>query len=176
MSGDYERDCVMELKEDEHIEDMYLTFSVADEEYAVSISYVTEIVGLQKMVEVPDVPEYIKGVINLRGKVIPIMDVRLRFGLPEIDYYDRTCIIVLEVDEVFTGLVVDAVSEVVEIAPENITPPPSFRKDAGESVISGMGKRDQKVSIILDVNRLLYADQVSVDAGMETQTELAQAA
>jgi len=176
MNDEHTKESFMDMKDEEHIEDMYLTFSVADEEYAVSIVYVTEIVGLQKMVEVPDVPRYIKGVINLRGKVIPIMDVRLRFGLPEMEYHDRTCIIVLEVDDVFTGLVVDAVSEVVEISPDMITPPPAFQRASSESVISGMGKMEDRVSIILDVNRLLYAESISIETAREEQSELARAA
>jgi len=110
---------------------------------------------MQKISEVPDVPHFIKGVTNLRGQVIPVMDMRLRFNLPWRDYDDRTTIIVLELDGVSTGLVVDRVNEVVDIQPKQIDPPPSWHKDGSHGVISGLGKTDDSVSIILNVPRLL---------------------
>ena len=149
--------------EEESIENMYLTFKVADEDYAVGIEYVTEIVGIQEFKKVPDVPDFIKGVINLRGKIIPIMDVRIRFGLPEQEYTDRTCIIVLEVDGVPTGIVVDEVSDVLEIMSEAISPPPRWKKmDEDEIVILGLGKLDDLVCTILDVQKFLFAEKVSI--------------
>jgi len=128
--------------DDNNIEDMYLTFGVEAEEYAVNIGYVTEIVGMQKISEVPDVPTFIKGVINLRGKVIPVMDVRLRFGLPWLDYSDRTTIIVLDHDNTSTGLVVDRVNEVLDIAKDNIDPPPRWQSSGDSGVIMGLGKTE----------------------------------
>ena len=95
--------------DEEILEQMYLIYSVNEENYGVGINFVTEIVGLQKIIDVPDVPIFIKGVINLRGQVIPVIDIRLRFGLPEIDYSDRTVIIVMEHNGVQTGLIVDRV-------------------------------------------------------------------
>jgi purine-binding chemotaxis protein CheW len=146
---------------DDHIKDMYLTFGIEDEEYAVNIAHVTEIVGMQKISEVPDVPVFIKGVTNLRGKVIPVMDVRLRFGLPHREYDDRTTIIVLEMDNVPTGLVVDRVTDVAAIPEANIDPPPHWSNTTNtQRVIRGLGKQSDRVSIILDTQRLLYADRL----------------
>ena len=158
------------IYEADDVENVYLTFEVQGEEYAVNIGYVTEIVGLQKVSEVPDVPAFIKGVINLRGQVIPIMDMRLRFGLPWREYGDRTTVIVLELEDVPTGLVVDQVTDVISIGPEQIAPPPrwgSGEDGEGESVIQGLGRHDESVSVILDVPRLLSAHQVRLDVGHE---------
>jgi len=145
---------------EESLENMFLTFKVADEDYAVGIEYVTEIVGIQDFKKVPDVPDFIKGVINLRGKVIPIMDVRIRFGLPPQEYTERTCIIVLEVDGVPTGIVVDEVSDVLEIPPENISSPPGWRRGDEKSVILGLGKLEDMVCTILDVGKFLFEKEV----------------
>jgi chemotaxis signal transduction protein len=156
---------LVEVNEADHIENVYLTFDVQDEEYAVNVAYVTEIVGLQKISKVPDVPKFIKGVINLRGKVIPVMDMRLRFGLPQREYDDWTTVIVLEWDDVPTCLVVDQVTDVVSMLPESIVSPPR-RRDAEEqqvTVVKGLGKRDDSVSIILDVPHLLSAQSVRSD-------------
>lgn len=154
---------LLDIGEEDNIEDMYLNFGVSKEEYAVGIMDVTEIVGMQKIIEVPDVPGYIKGVINLRGKVIPVMDIRLRFNLAEREYDDRTVIIVLDVQGTLTGLVVDRVNEVLELPPEQITPPPYRAGAKDNSVIAGMGKHNDEVSIILDVRRLLHNSMVEVD-------------
>jgi len=178
-----ERD-LLGINEADDIENMYLTFNVRDEEYAVNIGYVTEIVGLQRISEVPDVPKYIKGVINLRGQVIPVMDMRLRFGLPWREYGDRTTVVVLELDDpstgsgqaVPTGLVVDQVTDVLSIPPENIAPP-RWRSGDGqeETVIKGLGRRDDAgsdepgVSIILDVPRLLSARHIRLDMPSEDE-------
>ena len=150
------------------ISDMYLIFLVGEEEYGVGIDYVTEIVGLQKIMSVPDVPSFIKGVINLRGNVIPVMDVRLRFGLPARDYDTRTVIIVLEVGEAPIGLVVDAVRDVREIAPDCIDPAPKTRRATGGlPVTRGIGRpharRDddtqtEPVTVILDVENMMRSD------------------
>jgi purine-binding chemotaxis protein CheW len=144
--------------DDDNIDNTYLTFIVDEEEYAVHVSHVTEIVRLQKSFAVPDVPGYIRGVINLRGKVIPLLDVRSRFGLKEAEYTDRTVIVVLEVGETATGLVVDGVSEVAEITPENIDTRSIPAHQGRGSMVSGMGKRADRVSFILDVPFLLSAD------------------
>ena len=151
------------ISEVDDIENMYLTFEVQDEEYAVNIAYVTEIVGMQRISEVPDVPGCIKGVINLRGKVIPLMDMRLRFGMPWREYGERTTIIVLEMEDVPTGLVVDRVTDVLTMSPDSISPPRQWKGDGDESVVKGLGKRDDGVSIILDVPRLLSARDVHLD-------------
>ena len=148
------------LEEDKRLAETYLLFALDAEEYAVNVANVTEIVGIQKIMEVPDVPPFIKGVINLRGKIIPIMDVRLRFGFPVRPYDDRTCIIVLDMEENSAGLAVDRVLEVVEIPPADIAPPSHWETAGGKSVVMGMGKRGEQVSLILNIRELLYEKEV----------------
>lgn len=154
------------LKEDEEdteIQDgKFLTFSLAEEEYGIDIQFVNEIIGLQKITEVPDMPHYVKGVINLRGKVIPVMNVRLRFGFPEIDHTDRTCIIVLNIKELIVGLIVDTVSEVLDISQNQIDPPPAISKGESSRYIKGMGKMEENVIILLDAKNLLFTDEMQV--------------
>jgi purine-binding chemotaxis protein CheW len=145
-----------DLFEDEDSQkDKYLTFHLAGEDYGVEIRYVTEIIGIQKITEVPDMPDFIRGVINLRGKVIPVMDVRTRFRLPSREYDERTCIIVVDINESSVGLVVDEVREVADIPEAQVEPPPATGQTKGSSYIQGMGKLDNEVKIILNVNRLL---------------------
>jgi purine-binding chemotaxis protein CheW len=148
----------LELSDDDdgNIEHTYLTFHVGGEEYAVPVGFVTEIVRLQRTFIIPDVPEYIRGVINLRGKVIPLLDVRSRFGLAQAAYNDRTVVVVLEVGETPTGLVVDGVSEVAEIPPEQIDAR-AVRSRGPSAMVKGMGKRASGVCFILDVGALLDA-------------------
>jgi len=137
-------------------EDKFLTFVLADEEYGIEIRYVTEIIGMQKITEVPDVPSYIRGVINLRGKVIPVMDVRLRFNLLERPYDDPTCIVVINVAEQAVGLIVDRVSEVLDIPKDEIEPPPQVRKGSSSRFIQGLGKVGDTVKILLNAEKLLF--------------------
>ena len=154
-----------ELWDDEDGEDAqkdkFLTFQIADEEFAIPIGHVIEIVGIQKITEVPDMPDFVKGVINLRGKVIPVMDVRLRFHLPSVAYDDRTCVVVVSVGNVTIGLVVDTVSEVVNIPESNISPPPRFSSATSGRYVSGMGKIGEAVKIIIDTQKLLGDDELA---------------
>ncbi|MET0342838.1 MAG: chemotaxis protein CheW [Polyangiales bacterium] len=150
--------------DDGHVEDTFLTFHVADEEYAVPVAHVTEIVRLQKTYAMPDVPDYIRGVINLRGKVIPLLDVRSRFGLSETGYTDRTVVVVLDLDETVTGLVVDGVSEVVEIPPSEIEPAGRSQNQRQKPMVKGLGKRENRVCFILDVNALLDTQLPALEA------------
>ncbi|PWK60385.1 chemotaxis protein CheW [Roseicyclus mahoneyensis] len=136
--------------EDTGIDTMYLTFPVGDETYGVPITLVTEIVGMQRVMSVPDVPHYIRGVINLRGKVIPLMDVRLRFGMAERAYDDRTVVIVLDVGNAPVGLIVDGVSEVVDIPADRLDRAAGFGGD-GTSVVQALGHVGDRVAILLDV-------------------------
>jgi len=135
--------------------DKFLTFFLADEDYGIAIHHVIEIIGIQKITEVPDMPNFVKGVINLRGKVIPVMDVRARFRLPAQAYDERTCIIVVNVDEQSTGLIVDRVCEVADIPSENVEPAPGSGKGNADSYIMGLGKVGDRVKILLDARRLL---------------------
>lgn len=166
-----EKALTSELIKEDTQKDKYLTFYLADEEFGIEIQHVTEIIGIQQITEVPEMPSYVRGVINLRGKVIPVMDVRLRFGLPARDYDERTCIVVVNIDDKSVGLVVDQVSEVADIAEGQVEPPPYLSKGHGSSYIRGMGKINDKVKILLDVNRLLYDEELE---RICTQTEVIQ--
>jgi len=136
--------------------DLYLTFLLEEQSYGMEIRYVTEIVGMQDITEVPDVPHFIKGVINLRGNVIPIVDVRLRFSMDPRDYDERTCIIVTTMGDVTVGLVVDQVSEVISIKEEMISPPPQVNENGTNAdYIKGLGRLEEAVSILLDIQELL---------------------
>lgn len=143
--------------EDENTQDhKYLLFRLGDEVYGVAISHVINIIELQKITEVPDMPDYIRGVINLRGSVIPVMDLRLRFGLGARDYDDRTCIIIVKVESRTVGFIVDTVAEVVEIAADRIEPPLEFKKAGQDSrYIMGLGKVGDDVRILVDCLQIL---------------------
>lgn len=140
-------------------EDKFLTFFLGREEYGIEIRYVTEIIGIQNITEVPDMPRYIKGVINLRGKVIPVMDVRLRFGVEERFYDDRTCIVVINIDDQSVGLIVDRVSEVLDIPKTEIEPPVRMKKGENSRFIQGMGKVGEQVKILLTAHKLLFDEE-----------------
>ena len=140
--------------------DKYLTFHLAGEEYGIDIVFVTEIIGIQKITEVPEMPVFIKGVINLRGKVIPIMDIRSKFKFESRDYDDRTCIIVVDITGTAIGLVVDEVSEVVDIPAEQIEPPPTTGQGTSVRYLKGMGKIGDTVKILLNVEKLLYEEEL----------------
>ena len=146
---------VLELMEQEDTQKgKFLTFSMGSEMYGIEIQYVIEIIGIQAITEVPELPEYIKGIINLRGKIIPVMDVRLRFYKPFMEYNDRTCIIVIDIDDTYIGLIVDSVSEVLSIPEGEIVDPPEVNK-TGNRYIKGIGKVDNEMKLILDCYRLL---------------------
>jgi purine-binding chemotaxis protein CheW len=150
---------VMGIEEDTQ-KDKYLTFHLAGEDYGIEIQYVIEIIGIQNITDVPDMPAFIRGVINLRGKVIPIMDVRARFGIEDRSYDDRTCIIVVNIDGTEVGLVVDEVSEVADIPENNVEPAPKTSKNSEDSYIQGMGKINNEVKILLDVHKLLFSGEM----------------
>lgn len=141
------------LSAEDSQKDLFLTFRLGNEDYGMEIFHVTEIVGIQKITEVPDMPHYIKGILNLRGRVIPVMDVRLKFGMPEREYDERTCLIVVRVNELTTALVVDRVNEVAEIPQQQIEPPPCTSQ--GKRYIRGMGKIGDTVKILLDMFQVL---------------------
>lgn len=132
-----------------------LTFKVGEEDYAISIEHISEIVGLHKITPLPDVPRYVKGVINLRGKIIPVVDMRLRLGIPEREYDERTCIVVVNVEGDLLGLIVDRVNEVTDIPEDQIEPPPTGEEAGG--LVKGLGKVKEEVKILLDVKRILGA-------------------
>ncbi len=133
----------------------YLTFTVGKEDYGIEIYNVTEIIGIQKITDVPDMPAYIKGVINLRGKVISVMDVRLRFKMTEREYDDRTCIVVVSVGGAAVGLVVDTVKEVANIPESQIELPPEVAEASSQSYVKGLGMIGDDIKILLDVAKLV---------------------
>ena len=138
----------------------FLTFTLGNEHYGLDIKYVTEIIGIQDITEVPELPEYIRGIINLRGKIIPVMDVRLRFKKPFREYNDRTCIIVVEIQDISVGLIVDAVAEVLSIQDQDIVPPPDLNKGYSNRYISGIGKVGNEVKLLLNCSKLLSDNEV----------------
>ncbi len=152
-------DSVEELEMEDTQEGKFLTFALGEEEYGIEIRNVTEIIGIQSMTDLPDTPPFVKGVINLRGKVIPLIDVRLRFNFEEKDYDDRTCIIVVNIENMSVGLIVDTVSEVMDIPESSIEPPPKVNNKAGSRYIKGLGKVDEDVKILLDTQKLLFEEE-----------------
>lgn len=145
-------------------EGKHLTFSLGSEEYGIGILKIREIIGILPITAVPETPPYVKGVINLRGKVIPVVNLRLRFGMPEIEIGDRTCIIVVETagggGVMPVGIVVDAVSEVLNIRGEEIEDTPSFGVRLNTDYILGMAKMGKGVKLLLDIDRVLGANDL----------------
>jgi purine-binding chemotaxis protein CheW len=147
----------------------YLTFCLAEEDYGLEILKVREIIGLMNITAVPGTPAFVKGVINLRGKVIPVVDLRLKFGLPEKEKSDETCIIVVDAGEGEKGIMVDRVSEVMNIAGEDIEDTPSFGVNVDTDFILGMGKARGRVTILLDVGKVLaQVDAAAIAAKTES--------
>ena len=147
-------------------EGKYLTFTLDTEEYGIAILKVKEIIGMMPVTTIPRTPEFVKGVINLRGKVIPVIDLRLRFEMEAMDYTERTCIIVVEIDRsggtVIIGIVVDAVSEVLSIKEDDMVDAPTFGIQLNTDYISGMAKTEGGVKILLDIDRVMTAEEISL--------------
>jgi len=142
--------------------DKYLTFNIANEDYGIEISFIREIVGIQEITSLPELPVFLKGVINLRGLIIPVIDVRLRFGMEEIDYEERTCIIVVQIREASFGLIVDSVSEVLSIEENLIDSPPGVRTDSKDYFLKGIAKVGDEVKIIIDIDKILSSKEIEI--------------
>ena len=144
----------------------FLTFRLANEEYGIEILKVREIIGLMKITSVPRTPEYVRGVINLRGKVIPVMDLRVKFNMASIEDTAESCIIVADVrrkdHSVQMGILVDSVSEVLDIKENEIEDAPEFGNQVDTDFINGMGKSKDKVIILLDINRVLSSEEIEI--------------
>ncbi len=138
----------------------FLTFFLAGEEYGLEILKVQEIIGMMDITPVPRSPDHIRGVINLRGKVIPIVDLRLRFGMTAAERTAETCIIVVEANRIQTGIVVDQVSEVLDIPQDNIEDAPAFGADVQTDYILGIGKAQGRVRLLLDIDRVLSGQEI----------------
>lgn len=147
-------------------EGKYLTFTLAEEEYGIGILKVKEIIGIMAITTVPRTPDYMKGVINLRGKVIPVVDLRLKFGMEAMDYTERTCIIVVDIggegQKIQMGIVVDSVSEVMNIKGGDIEDTPDFGSRLNTEYILGMAKTGGRVKILLDIDRVLSRAEMIV--------------
>lgn len=141
-----------EMMEEDTLSDRFLTFQLDKEVYGIEIRNVTEIVGMQTVTEVPELPSYIRGIINLRGKIISVMDVRLRFKKDFREYDDRTCVIVVNVREQSFGLIVDSVAEVISIPESDISAPPEF---GNNRFIKGIGRVGNDIKMLLDCDELL---------------------
>ena len=143
----------------------YLTFSLEKEEYGIGILKVKEIIGMMPITSVPRTPAFIKGVVNLRGKVIPVLDLRTKFEMESIPYTERTCIIVVEIDSeeatILIGIVVDSVCEVLNIREEEIEETPKFGTQLKHDYILGMAKRDGGVKILLNIDRVLSSEEIT---------------
>lgn len=146
-------------------EGKYLTFKLEDEIYGIEILKVQEIICIMEVTSIPKTPDYIRGVINLRGRVIPVIDLRLKFGMPEKENTDKTCIIVVQVKTekatITMGAVVDSVSEVLEISSEQIEAPPAFGNNVDLRFIMGMGKIAEKVIMLLDVDKVFSNSDIN---------------
>ncbi len=155
-----------QLTSSEHDEQKgkYMTFKSGNEFFGLKIQYVSEIIQFQAITAIPETEDYIKGLINLRGKVIPVIDVRLRFKQKPFEYNDRTCIIVINVKDMLIGLIVEKIAEVVEIKEENILPPPAIgRTDKVQNkYVYGIGKVGDSVKLLLDPDKLLNDEDLSV--------------
>ena len=160
-------------------ESKYLTFSLGQEEYGLEILKVREIIGYMDITSVPQTPVYVKGVINLRGQVIPVIDLRTKFGMEVTEVTDETCIIVVEINQrgtkFCTGIVVDRVQEVLDIERENIEEAPQFGSSVSTDFILGMGKIGESVKILLDIDKVLSCreiGQIAVESSLpEAVTE-----
>ncbi len=158
----------------------YLTFRLGDEVFALDISQVREVLDYSTVTRVPRTPDFMRGVINLRGSVVPVVDMRLKFGMPKTERTINTCIIIVEIksgeENVLLGALADSVQEVIEIEPESIEPPPRIGTGLKVDFIKGMGKRGEKFLIILDIDRVFSMEEISeMETGLGTGALKAEA-
>jgi len=139
----------------------HLIFSLGKELYGIEIKDITEIIGMQPVTDIPEMPAYMKGITNLRGKIIPVMDARIRFGMMEKEYDDRTCIIVIEAGGKTTGLIVDRVVEVITLSDAEISPPIKVN-GSGDRFIKGFGKAGGKVELLVDCQKLMGDESFAI--------------
>jgi purine-binding chemotaxis protein CheW len=137
------------------LENKFLIFSIDDKDFALRIKYITEIVGILPVTEIPNMPSYMRGIINLRGKGIPVIDVRLRFGNEAKDYTEKTCIIIVNWKDQFNGLIVDGVREVIFIPEDSIEPAIDFKFNLNKQFVEGLAKVGDRVKILVDTKKLV---------------------
>ncbi len=151
--------------------DKYLTFTLGEELYGIDIRAVIEIIGIMPITKVPEVPAYVQGIINLRGKIIPVVDMRLRFGQEYRPYSDRTCVIIISVNDVLIGLIIDGVSEVLTIPENSIVPPPEL-KSVRNRYVKNIGKlSEEKVVLLLDWKKLFSTEDEALLENMNDDSE-----
>lgn len=155
-----ELDFTVESADTSEMDGKYLTFWTDKQLFAVPIADVVQIVGVQTITAIPEFPSYAKGIINLRGSIIPIIDVRIRFGKPEIDYDEHTCIIVTSIEDKLIGFIVESVDEVTYIEDDEISEPPRVSGDFNNEYLVGVGKHEGKVILLLDTRKILTGDQL----------------
>jgi purine-binding chemotaxis protein CheW len=156
---DFSDDELLDEEDEDTQKNLFLTFRLGGEDYGIEIRHVIEINSVQKITEVPDMPAFVKGVINLRGQVIPVTDLRLRFHLEPRPYDDRTCVIVVRIEDTNVGLIVDRVCEVQSIPEEDLAPPPTLGQEGRNRYVLGLGKVGSEVKILLDVKKMLFAGE-----------------
>lgn len=168
-----DNDILDDMLEEDTMKGRYITFKSGKEHFGIAISYVNEIIGIMPIAAIPEAEDYIKGLINLRGKIIPVIDVRLRFKQEPLEYNDRTCIIIIDVQSTVVGLIVEKVDEVVNIEDENIDPPPTLiHGNAMNKYVWGIGKTGDSVRLLLDPDKLIKDEDLEL---MENAAEEAQA-
>ena len=140
---------------DNKVDDLYMLFMINNQKYALSSKYITEIIEILPITKVPFLPDYMKGIINLRSTIIPVMDARMRFGMNPIEYNERTCIIIIENDINKIGLIVDAVNEVLTIPSEQIMEATSDKEDIKNSFVNGISQINKEIQLILDCDSLV---------------------
>lgn len=152
------------LEEDDSQKGMFMTFQIGKEFFGISISYVNEIIAMQPIAAIPEVEDYVKGLINLRGKIIPVIDVRVRFKMEPCEYTDRTCIIVIDVKSTMIGLIVERLADVDTIAEDSIAPPPSLGRKEHEhnKYVYGLARTGERVTLLLDPEKLIKQDDIAV--------------
>lgn len=158
-----------ELREEQQLEEdsqkgKFMTFQTGKEFFGISISYVSEIIAMQPITAIPEVDDYIKGLINLRGKIVPVIDVRLRFKMPPKDYTDRTCIIVINVGTTTVGLIVEKIAEVDDIMDDDIVPPPTLghKENEANKYVYGLARTEDSVKLLLDPEKLIKQEDMKV--------------
>lgn len=157
-----EKDELDELQEDDAQKGKFMTFQTGKEFFGISISYVNEIIAMQSIAPIPEVDDYIKGLINLRGKIIPVIDVRTRFKMEPSEYTDRTCIIVIDVKSTMIGLIVERIAEVDTIADDSIVPPPTLGRKEHEhnKYVYGLARTGDSVKLLIDPEKLIRQDDI----------------
>lgn len=144
-----------------------VTFKLGNNEYAIDIMQAKEIIKMEKITLIPNAPDYVEGVINLRGNIIPIVDLKKRFNLEENDGDKNTGIIIVKIDDVDMGIIIDAISKVVSIANSNIQPPPPMLSGIGQKYIKGVAKLEDKLLVVLDLEKLIVGDDDDIEENIE---------